>query len=113
MESTGEVRRLDYLGKITIPIDVQRKVGISEGSPMELFLGDEGEIILKLYPSTIRLQENLENIKDLVSKMTDENSKESRFNLENKVTVNLLEIERVINSLKLENDIIKTINSRK
>lgn len=46
MNATGIIRRVDDLGRIVLPKEVRRKVGISEGTPMEIFTSDEG-IVLK------------------------------------------------------------------
>lgn len=41
MKTTGIVRRIDDLGRIVIPKEIRRTMGISEGSPMEVFLDEE------------------------------------------------------------------------
>ena len=47
MKATGIVRRIDDLGRIVIPKEIRRTVGIKEGDPLEIFL-DNG-IVLKKY----------------------------------------------------------------
>ena len=48
MRTTGIVRRIDDLGRIVIPKEIRRSLGIVENSPMEIFI--EGDsVILKLY----------------------------------------------------------------
>lgn len=37
--STGIVRRIDDLGRVVIPKELRRTVGIKEGDPMEIFVG--------------------------------------------------------------------------
>lgn len=49
IEATGYVRRLDDLGRIQIPKEVRERVGLEEGDPLAIFLGPNGEIILKRY----------------------------------------------------------------
>ena len=45
---TGIVRRVDDLGRIVIPKEVRKLIGIAENSPMEIFV--EGDsVILKQY----------------------------------------------------------------
>lgn len=44
--TTGLIRRVDDLGRIVIPKDIRRKVGIDEGSAME-YLIDGCDIVLK------------------------------------------------------------------
>jgi AbrB family looped-hinge helix DNA binding protein len=48
MKNTGIVRKLDELGRITLPIELRRNLGIEEGerAPLEIFV-DEDRIVLK------------------------------------------------------------------
>lgn len=48
MKSTGIVRKLDELGRITLPIELRRNLNIGERDPLEIFVDDE-RIILKKY----------------------------------------------------------------
>ena len=49
MKATGIVRRFDDLGRIVIPKEIRRTCHVREGDPMEIYLGEGGEIILKKY----------------------------------------------------------------
>ena len=49
MKATGIVRRLDDLGRIVIPKEIRRTCNLREGDPMELYLGENGKIILNKY----------------------------------------------------------------
>jgi len=49
MKATGIVRRIDDLGRITIPKEVRRTLRIREGNPLEIFIDRQGKIILKRY----------------------------------------------------------------
>ena len=49
MKATGIVRRIDDLGRIVIPKEIRRTCNLREGDPMEIYLGENGEIILKKY----------------------------------------------------------------
>ena len=40
MKATGIVRRIDDLGRIVIPKEIRRSMGIKEGEAMEIFLED-------------------------------------------------------------------------
>jgi transcriptional pleiotropic regulator of transition state genes len=51
MKSTGIVRRLDELGRITLPIELRRTLDVSERDPLEIFV-DEGKIVLQKYEPT-------------------------------------------------------------
>lgn len=48
MKSTGIVRKLDSLGRITLPIEARRTMGMKDREPLEMFT--EGDMIcLKVY----------------------------------------------------------------
>ena len=49
MKATGIVRRIDDLGRVVIPKEIRRTMRIREGDPLEIFIGKEGEIVLKKY----------------------------------------------------------------
>ena len=48
MKPTGVIRRLDELGRITLPIELRRTFQIEERDPLEIFV-DQECIILKKY----------------------------------------------------------------
>ena len=48
MKSTGIVRKLDELGRITLPIELRRTLGVEERDALEIFV-EEDRIILKKY----------------------------------------------------------------
>lgn len=53
MKSTGIVRRLDELGRITLPIELRRNLGLSERDPLEIFVDDDKIVLTKYNPSDI------------------------------------------------------------
>lgn len=50
MKATGVTRRVDELGRIVLPKELRRTLGIVEKDPMEIFVEDE-KIILQKYKS--------------------------------------------------------------
>ncbi|PFW87222.1 AbrB family transcriptional regulator [Bacillus pseudomycoides] len=46
MKNTGIVRKVDELGRVVIPIEMRRTLGIVEGSPMEFHV-DNQDIVLR------------------------------------------------------------------
>lgn len=62
MKSTGIVRKVDELGRVVIPKEIRKVAFISEGTPLEIYRGDDGEIILKKYS----LLKNLKNFSEEV-----------------------------------------------
>ena len=49
MKATGIVRRIDELGRVVIPKEIRRNFKIREGEPLEIFVEQNGEVILKKY----------------------------------------------------------------
>ena len=43
MRATGFVRRIDDLGRVVIPKEIRRQVGIQEGDPLEIFTIKEND----------------------------------------------------------------------
>ncbi len=48
MKSTGIVRKVDELGRVVIPIELRRTLGIDEKDALEIYVDNE-KIILKKY----------------------------------------------------------------
>ncbi|MBC9783967.1 AbrB/MazE/SpoVT family DNA-binding domain-containing protein [Heliobacterium chlorum] len=48
MKSTGIIRKVDELGRVVIPIELRRVLGIDERDPLEIYV-DEEKIIFKKY----------------------------------------------------------------
>lgn len=53
MKSTGIVRKLDELGRITLPIELRRTLEIGERDPLEIFVEDDRIILQKYEPTDI------------------------------------------------------------
>lgn len=67
MKSTGIVRKLDDLGRITLPIELRRNLNISEHDPLEIFVDDE-RIILKKYEPCDIFTGNMNDLIDFKGK---------------------------------------------
>ncbi len=50
-KTTGIVRRLDELGRITLPVELRRTLNIEDKDPVEIYVQDD-TIILKKYEPT-------------------------------------------------------------
>lgn len=48
MKSTGIVRKVDELGRIVLPIELRRTLGINEKDPLEIYI-DLDKVMLKKY----------------------------------------------------------------
>ncbi|MCY7585555.1 AbrB/MazE/SpoVT family DNA-binding domain-containing protein [Bacillus safensis] len=51
MKSTGIVRKVDELGRVVIPIELRRTLGIAEKDALEIYVDDEKIIIKKYKPN--------------------------------------------------------------
>ncbi len=53
MKSTGIVRNLDNLGRITLPIELRRTLGVGDRDPLEIFVEEDRIILTKYEPVDI------------------------------------------------------------
>jgi transcriptional pleiotropic regulator of transition state genes len=68
MISTGIVRKVDELGRIVIPKELRKTLGILEKDPLEIYV--EGErILLKKYEPACTFCGSLEDIIDYKNKL--------------------------------------------
>lgn len=61
MKATGIVRKVDELGRVVIPIELRRTMGIEEKDSLEIFV-DSDRIILRKYEPTCIFSGNAENL---------------------------------------------------
>ncbi|NMB20893.1 MAG: AbrB/MazE/SpoVT family DNA-binding domain-containing protein, partial [Firmicutes bacterium] len=47
MKSTGIIRRVDDLGRIVLPIELRRTLGIGERDPLEIFVQEDLIVLRK------------------------------------------------------------------
>ena len=67
MKSTGMVRSVDELGRIVLPIELRRNLGINEKDSLEIY-GNGNQIILKKYEPACVFCGNASNIKNFGEK---------------------------------------------
>ena len=53
MKSTGIVRKVDELGRIVLPIELRRTLGIAEKDSLEIYVEGSSIILRKYQPSCI------------------------------------------------------------
>ena len=53
MKSTGIVRKVDELGRVVIPIELRRTLGIEEKDALEIYTDNEKIVLKKYEPSCI------------------------------------------------------------
>lgn len=64
MKATGIVRRVDDLGRIVIPKEIRKQLGVSENTPMELFIDDKSLVIRK-YDTNNCIKDRLDDFKSV------------------------------------------------
>ena len=65
MTATGIIRRVDDLGRVVIPKEIRRNLGIREGDPLEIFVGNGGVCLIKYQPETItKILDDFKELKD-------------------------------------------------
>lgn len=78
MKSTGIVRKVDELGRVVLPIELRRTLGINVKDALEIYVDDE-KIVLKKYEPACIFCGNADNVKqfsgrivctDCISKMS-------------------------------------------
>jgi len=53
VKSTGIVRKVDELGRVVIPIELRRTLGIDKKDALEIYVDDEHIILKKYEPACI------------------------------------------------------------
>jgi len=53
LKSTGIVRKVDELGRVVIPIELRRTLGINEKDSLEIYIDGERIILKKYEPACI------------------------------------------------------------
>ena len=67
MKSTGIIRRIDDLGRVVLPMELRKKMGIEQRDPIEIYV-DGDSIILKKCESECIFCGSRKNIKEFKGK---------------------------------------------
>ena len=81
MKNTGIIRRIDDLGRITIPREIRRTLNIKEDDPFELFVTDEMVCFQKYYVE----KGYKEKIEGLIANLADEIDFENAKDIQSKL----------------------------
>lgn len=65
-KNTGIVRRIDDLGRVVIPKEIRRTMGIKEADPLELFIIDD-MIAFKKYDASYPVISTVEKLCEMIS----------------------------------------------
>lgn len=57
LKATGIIRRIDELGRIVVPKELRNTLRIKDGTSLEIFTNDGGELVLKKYSPVEELSE--------------------------------------------------------
>jgi len=68
MKATGIVRRIDDLGRVVIPKEIRRTLGIRDGDPLEIFINTEGGVIFRKYSPVGQLNQMASELCDSVTR---------------------------------------------
>ncbi|MCI8979752.1 MAG: AbrB/MazE/SpoVT family DNA-binding domain-containing protein [Clostridia bacterium] len=79
MKAIGVVRRVDKLGRIVVPVEVRRKLGIDIQDPVEMYT-DEDSIILKKYYKNCTFCSNADDVRQFKGKNICSNCMEAIAN---------------------------------
>ena len=66
MKSTGVVRRIDELGRIVIPKEIRKNLGLREGESLEIYV-DDNKLIMQKFSKIDNYQDNINNIIQFIS----------------------------------------------
>lgn len=66
-KATGIVRKVDELGRVVIPIELRRTLGIEEGDALEIYVDGE-QIIFKKYERGCLFCGNMEGLVEMEGK---------------------------------------------
>ena len=59
MKSTGIIRSVDDLGRVVIPKEIRRNLGIYEGEPLGIYIVDNGVAFRKFEPNLLQETKSL------------------------------------------------------
>lgn len=93
MKETGITRRVDELGRIAIPREIRRRLGITEGSPLEIFITDEG-VLFKKFNLGISITERINELENELNEFSNDLWGEKATGIKNC----LCEIKEIINN---------------
>ena len=66
MKSTGVVRRIDELGRIVIPKEIRKNLGIREGESLEIYVVNN-KLVMRKYSKIDNYQDNIKDIIKFIS----------------------------------------------
>ena len=80
MKATGIVRRVDDLGRVVIPKDIRRTIGIHDGEPLEIFIEGKDTVCFRKYKTN--LGDVVEHLKDQIENCCDDLTTDTLMRIE-------------------------------
>ena len=102
MKSTGVVRRIDELGRIVIPKEIRKNLGLREGEGLEIYVEDK-KLVMKKYS---KIDNHQDNIKSIIKFISDSFNININFYDRDKLVYYTNEILSKISFIKEFNNII-------
>lgn len=68
MKATGIIRRIDDLGRVVIPKEIRKTMGIQEGDPLEIFMEGQDTVCFRKYG--INLTEEIDRLREQIKAYT-------------------------------------------
>lgn len=87
MKAIGIIRRIDDLGRVVIPKEIRRNLGIHEGDPLEIFLHEDCICFKKYIPN------KLEKVSDAFKELADFAQDEGGLRMRTRVSELQAEVE--------------------
>ena len=69
MRTTGIIRRIDDLGRIAIPKEIRRRIGVHEGDPLEIYVEGKDTVCFRKYNNN--LSNEIASLRDQVETSLD------------------------------------------
>lgn len=85
MGSVGMVRRMDDLGRIVIPKEIRKEMGLIEGTNLELYM-DGNQIILKKCNTIAPVQNRIKELQAAIYESEYQLCEEDKNLVENQIT---------------------------
>lgn len=71
MKRTGYIRRMDNLGRVVIPMEICKKMGISRKSSLDITISDDGNIVMTPVSEKDTIARLIDNLETKLNSLED------------------------------------------
>lgn len=71
MKRTGYIRRMDDLGRVVIPMEICKKMGISRKSSLDITMSDDGNIVMTPVSEKDTIARLIDNLETKLNNLED------------------------------------------